>query len=74
MRVVQLLLHLLARDTDALAVGGDDVVAAVGGWVVDGFVFAHQGDGYAGGDAAEGEGGGIDVEEVPGSGVCQACL
>lgn len=67
--VVQFLLHLLPRNADVLAVGGDDVVAAVGGGVVDGFVLAHEGDGDAGGDAAEWERGGVEREVVPGASV-----
>jgi hypothetical protein len=50
-----------------LAVRRDDVVAAVGGRVVDGLVFAHQGEGDARGDAAEGEGCGGEGEVVPGT-------
>jgi hypothetical protein len=73
-RAVQLLCALLARDVDVFAVGGDHVVAAVGGGVEDGLVLAHEGDGYAGGEAAEGAFVAGDVNVVPCAGVGKACL
>lgn len=69
MRPIEFLDLLLAGDVDVAAADGDDVVPAVGGGVVGGFVLAHEGEGDAGGDAAEGLGGGADVEVVPGAGV-----
>ena len=69
MTVIQFLRHLLARRANMLAVCGDDVVPAVGARVEDGFVFAHEGEGDAGGDAAEGEGRAGEGEVVPGAGV-----
>ncbi len=75
MAVVLLLLHLFAGDEDIVAPGRDDVVAAVGGGVPDGLVFAHQEDGDAGGEAAEGGCcGGGEGDVVPGSGVGEAGL
>ena len=74
MRAVQLLLALLARDVDMCAVCSDDVVAAVGGRVEDGLVLAHQGECYAGGEAAEGAFVASDIDMVPCAGVGKACL
>ena len=45
--VVRLLPVLAARDVQGRAVGNDDVVAAVGGWVEDGLVLAHEDHGDA---------------------------
>lgn len=41
MSVVLFLIHFLAGDVELRTVCYDYVVAAVGGGVVDGFVFAH---------------------------------
>lgn len=38
-----------------LTIRGNNVVAAVGRGIVDGFVLAHQSEGDAGSDAAKGE-------------------
>lgn len=55
--------------------GANHVVPAVGGWVVDGFVFAHEEESDARGEAAEGEGCGVVERYVmPGAGVGQSCL
>lgn len=57
------------------AVGRDDVIAAVGGWVPDRFVLAHEDDGDPGGEAAEGRGGGGgEGDVVPEAGVGEAGL
>lgn len=70
MRVVFLLLHFPACDEHICARGRDDVVAAVGGGVPDRFVFAHEEDSDAGGEAAEGGcGWGGERDVVPGAGV-----
>lgn len=53
MPVVELLPALLARRVQVVAVGDDDVVAAVGRRVEDGLVFSHEQDGDAGGEPAE---------------------
>ena len=55
MAVVEFLRHLLARGSDMLTIRGNNVVAAVGRGIVDGFVLAHQSEGDAGSDAAKGE-------------------
>jgi hypothetical protein len=47
------------------AVNGDDIVAAIGGWVEDGFVLAHEDEGDGGGDATKGTGVRANVDEVP---------
>lgn len=54
MSVVQLLPALLARGVQVRAVGYDDVVAAVGRGLPDRLVLAHEQDGDAGREAAEG--------------------
>lgn len=54
MRVVFLLLQFVAGDAEERAGGYDDVVAAVGGGVVDGLVLACEEEGDAGGETAEG--------------------
>lgn len=72
--VILMLLHLLARDMQTLAVGGYDVIAAVCGRVVDGFVLAHEDDGEAGGEAAEGDRRVGEGDVVPRAGVGQAGL
>lgn len=41
MSVVLFLIHLFASDVELRTVCYDYVVAAVSGWVVDGFVFTH---------------------------------
>jgi hypothetical protein len=46
-------------------VGCDDVVAAVGRGIEDGLVLAHEGEGYRGGETAEGAGVRGDVDVVP---------
>lgn len=51
MGVVLFLSHFFPSRVELVAVGADDVVAAVGRGVVDGFVFAHEGDGYGGCEA-----------------------
>lgn len=58
MLVVEFLFLFAAGDEDVVAICGDDVVAAVGGGIPDGFVFSLEEDGDAGGEAAEGGGGG----------------
>lgn len=57
MTIVFLLIHFFARGVQVCAIGYDDVVAAVGGGVPDRFVFSHEEEGDAGGEAAEGWGG-----------------
>lgn len=52
-----------------MAAGGNHVVAAVGGRVVDGFVFSHESDGDLGCQAAEWAGFGAEVGVMPGSSV-----
>lgn len=74
MGAVEFLGALFARGVELGAVCGNDVVAAVGGGVEDGFVLAHEGEGYGGGDAAEGAWVAADVEVVPGAGVGEARL
>lgn len=74
MCAVQFLLALLARDVDVCAVGSDNVVAAVGGRVKDGLVFAHQSECYAGGEAAESAVVACDIDMVPCTGVGKARL
>lgn len=75
MAVVLLLLHFVAGNEDIVAPGRDDVIAAVGGGVPDGLMFAHEEDGDAGGEAAEGWScGGGEGDVVPGSGVGEAGL
>ena len=54
MSVVGFLPAFLARGVQVGAVGYDDVVAAVGRGVPDWFVFSHEEDGDAGGEATEG--------------------
>lgn len=54
MTVVRLLPVLPSCDVQTRAVGYDDVVTAVGRWVEDGLVLAHEDDGDAGGESAEG--------------------
>lgn len=61
MSVVRLAPHFLARRVQRGAVGHDDVVAAVCGGIVDGFVLAHEDDGDAGGEAAERGGGDVGL-------------
>ena len=53
MSVVRLLPALVARCVQRAAVRDDDVIAAVGGWVEDGFVLAHEQNGDSGGEAAQ---------------------
>lgn len=67
--VVQLLKSLLSRRVDVGAIDGNDVVATVGGRIIDGFVFTHEADGDLGGEAAEGTGRRGEVEEVPAAGI-----
>lgn len=75
MPIVFLLLQFLARDVQVRAAGGDDVVAAVGAGVPDRLVLAHEDDGDAGGEAAEGGRIGRGEGDVmPGSGVGEAGL
>jgi hypothetical protein len=57
-----------------MASNGNDVVTAIRGWVVDGFVFAHEMHCNCGGDAAEGTAVCADVNVVPCSGVGETCL
>lgn len=57
-----------------MAAGGNHVVAAVGGRVVDGFVFSHESDGDLGCQAAERAGFGAEVGVMPGSSVREAGL
>lgn len=73
-RVVLLLLHLLAGGVQLRQAGDDDVVAAVGTGVVDGFVLAHEGEGDGGGQAAERAGVGAGVDVVPCARVGEASL
>jgi hypothetical protein len=47
------------------AIYGDHVVAAVGRWVENRLMFAHEDECDGGGDTAEGAGVGADVDEVP---------
>lgn len=54
MAVVEFLPALLARRVQVRAVGHDDVVAAIGRGVKGWLVFAHEEDGDARGQAAEG--------------------
>ena len=63
MRAVEFLGALFAGGVELGAVCGDDVVAAVGGGDEDGFVLAHECQGYA-----------ADVEVVPGACVGEARL
>lgn len=56
MTVIELLPTLLAGCVEMRAVCYYDVVAAVGGRIPDGFVFAHKEDGDAGCEASEGGG------------------
>lgn len=65
MCAVQFLEALLARRVQVRAVDGYDVVAAVGRGVEDGLVFAHEGEGNGGCDAAEGAGVRANVDEMP---------
>ena len=54
MPIVLLLPALLAGSVQVRAVGHDDVVAAVGRGIPDGFVLAHEKDGDPRGETAEG--------------------
>lgn len=54
MSIIKFLPTLLACGMEIRAVGYDYVVAAVGRGIPDGFVFAHEENGDAGGEAAEG--------------------
>lgn len=74
MRVVLLLEAFLAGCVQVGAVDSNHIVAAVGGWVEDGFVFAHKGECDGGGNATEGARVGADVDEVPGAGIGKTCL
>lgn len=74
MRAVQFLFALLARDVDLCAVGRDNVVTAVGRRVEDGLVLAHEGEGYARGEAAEGAFVAGDIDVVPCTSVGEARL
>lgn len=74
MRAVEFLGALFAGGVELGAVCGDDVVAAVGGGVEDGFVLAHECQGYGGSDAAESAWVAADVEVVPGACVGEARL
>ena len=65
MRVVLLLLHLLAGGVQLRQAGDDDVVAAVGTRVINGFVLAHEREGDGGGQAAERAWVGAGVNMVP---------
>ena len=69
MVVIFFLFALFAGDVEVGAVEGDDVVAAVGAGVVDGFVFAHEDEGDLGGETAQGARVAGEVDEVPGAGV-----
>lgn len=74
MRIVQFLKPLFTRGVQIVAADGDDVVAAVGRGVPDGFVLAHEEDGYGGGEAAEAARVAADVYVVPCSRVGEAGL
>ena len=74
MCMVQFLEPFLARRVQIVAADCHDVVAAVCRWVVDWLVLAHEGEGDGGCEAAEGKGGGADVEEVPGARVGETGL
>jgi hypothetical protein len=65
MRAVEFLEALLAGCVHVGAVDGHHVVAAVGRWVENRLVLAHEDDGDGGGDAPEGAGIGADVDKVP---------
>ena len=65
MCAVEFLGALFAGGVQVCAVGGYDIVAAVGRGVEDGLVFAHEGQGDGRGDAAEGPGVAADVDVVP---------
>lgn len=52
--VVLFVESLLAGRVQIVAANGDDVIAAVGRGIVDGFVLAHEGDGDFRGHATEG--------------------
>lgn len=47
MSVICLLPALVARCVQSVAIGDHNIIAAVGGRVVDGFMFAHKEDGNA---------------------------
>lgn len=56
--VVSFLLHLPAGNEDLMAASGDNVVTAIGRWVPDGLVLAHQQDRDARGYPPKGGGSG----------------
>lgn len=74
MGAVQFLLALLACDVNLCAVGRHNIVATVGGRIKDGFMLAHQGDGYAGCKATEGAFVAGDVDMMPCACIGKACL
>lgn len=74
MVVVLFLLHLFARNVNVFAADRDYIVAAVGAWIVDGLVFAHQHQRNLAGDSAERAWFGGEVDEMPGAGVGEAGL
>lgn len=75
MCVVFLLLHFLPCDEHVLTPGGNDVIPAVGGRVPYGFMFAHEKNGDARGEATKRRGGRTrEGDLVPGAGIGEACL
>jgi hypothetical protein len=71
---VEFLEALFARCVDVCAINGDHVVAAVGGGVEDGLVFAHEGERNRGSDTAQGPRVGANIDEMPGPSISKACL
>ena len=73
--IIQFLLHLLACGVDIRTTSSYNVIATIGGWIPDGFVFAHEDDGDLRGEAAERRGAGVgEGNMMPGSGVGETCL
>jgi hypothetical protein len=74
MCAVEFLEALLAGRVHVGAVDGHHVVAAVGGWVEDRLVLAHEDDGDGGGNAPKGPGVRANVDEMPCARVGEAGL
>ena len=55
----------LAGDAEVVTADGHDIVAAVRGRVIDGFVLAHESQGNGGGDSTETARVTTDVDVVP---------